>query len=71
MFESFLYNLKNLKNDYKKNLNHEDLLSLFNSTISNKDNNSDIKSNLIKDLLTNDNRNKEKNLLDKWIILFK
>ena len=67
MFESFLYNLKNLKNDYKKNLNHEDLLSLFNSTISNKDNNSDIKSNLIKDLLTNDNRNKEKNLLDKFI----
>ena len=68
MFESFLYNLKNLKNNNEKNLNHKELLSLFNSAISNKANNSDIKLNLIKDLLKSDNnKNKEKNLLNKFI----
>ena len=70
MFESFRYNLKNLKNNDEKNFNHKELLSLFNSAISNKANNSDIKLNIITDLLksdNNNNKNKNKNLLDKFI----
>ena len=68
MYENFRYKLKSLKNRDENNQYNKELISLFSSSLFNKENEQNIDMNLIKDLLTKDiNKKNEKNLLNEFI----
>ena len=68
LFEKFHFSLNNFKINSDKNYNYSDLLSLINSNINEKQNDINNKTNLIKDLLTNENKKSQKNNLIDGII---
>ena len=68
MIGKFRYNLNIHKNNEDEKLNPKQLISLLNSKINYKGINKNEKLDLIKDYLTiEDHKNKEKNLIDKFI----
>ena len=68
MIGKFRYNLNIHKNNEDEKLNQKQLISLLNSKINYKGINKNEKLDLIKDYLTiEDHKNKEKNLIDKFI----